>query len=116
LLTPKSNPTVISRKIRENPNFCFLNYQLNSGFCDGTAVAVQPPREKTSKERKMISRINVLAIAVALFFCRSLIPISNAQQAQIETQASQVIGLAGLKENTKSFQSFGELRSRQGRI
>ena len=49
----------------------------------------------------MISRINALVIAVALFFCSSLMRIGHAQQAQIETQASQVIGLAGLKENTK---------------
>ena len=49
----------------------------------------------------MISRINALVIAVALFFCSPLIRIGHAQQAQIETQAVQVIGLAGLKENTK---------------
>jgi hypothetical protein len=49
----------------------------------------------------MISRINALVIAVALFFCSPLLRIGHAQQAQIETQAVQVIGLAGLKENTK---------------
>jgi hypothetical protein len=49
----------------------------------------------------MILRINALVIAVALFFCSPLIRIGHAQQAQTETQASQVIGLAGLKENTK---------------
>ena len=49
----------------------------------------------------MISRINALVIAVALFFCSPLIRIGHAQQAQTETQSVQVIGLAGLKENTK---------------
>ena len=49
----------------------------------------------------MILRINVLVIAISLFFCSSLIAIGHAQQAQTETQAVQVIGLAGLKENTK---------------
>ena len=49
----------------------------------------------------MILRINTLAIAVALFFCGSLTRTAHAQQAQTETQAVQVIGLAGLKENTK---------------
>src|ERR1700730_16803957 len=48
----------------------------------------------------MISRINAL-IAVTLFFCSPLIRIGYAQQAQTEAQAVQVIGLAGLKENTK---------------
>jgi len=49
----------------------------------------------------MISRMNALVIAVALFFCIPLIRTGHAQQAQTETQAVQVIGLAGLKENTK---------------
>jgi hypothetical protein len=49
----------------------------------------------------MISRMNALVIAVALFFCSPLIRIGHAQQAQTETQAVQVIGFAGLKENTK---------------
>ena len=49
----------------------------------------------------MISRINALVIAVTLFFCSPLIRIGHAQQAQTETQAVQVIGLVGLKENTK---------------
>lgn len=49
----------------------------------------------------MILRINALVIAVALFVCSPLIRIGHAQQAQTETQAVQVIGLAGLKENTK---------------
>ena len=49
----------------------------------------------------MISRINVLVIAVALFVGSPLIRIGHAQQAQTKTQAVQVIGLAGLKENTK---------------
>ena len=49
----------------------------------------------------MISRMNALVIAVAIFFCSPLIRIGHAQQAQTETQAVQVIGFAGLKENTK---------------
>ena len=50
----------------------------------------------------MISRNKTLVIALALFFCSTLIPISHAQQrSQVETQAVQVIGFAGLKENTK---------------
>ena len=49
----------------------------------------------------MISRMNALVIAVAIFFCSPLLRIGHAQQAQTETQAVQVIGFAGLKENTK---------------
>ena len=49
----------------------------------------------------MSLRINALVIAVALFFCSPLIRIGHAQQAQTQTQAVQLIGLAGLKENTK---------------
>jgi hypothetical protein len=49
----------------------------------------------------MILRINTLVIAIALFFCSPLTRIAHAQQAQIETQAVQVIGFGGLKENTK---------------
>ena len=49
----------------------------------------------------MILRINALVIAVAVFVCSPLIRIGHAQQAQTETQAVQVIGFAGLKENTK---------------
>ena len=49
----------------------------------------------------MILKINALVIAVALFLCSPLLRIGRAQQAQTETQAVQVIGLAGLKENTK---------------
>jgi hypothetical protein len=49
----------------------------------------------------MILRINTLVIAVALFFCSPLMRTAHAQQAQTETQAVQVVGLAGLKENTK---------------
>ena len=49
----------------------------------------------------MILRINALVIGVALFICSPLIRIGHAQQAQTEAQAVQVIGLAGLKENTK---------------
>jgi hypothetical protein len=50
---------------------------------------------------KMILRINTLVIAVALFLCSPLMRVAHAQQAQTETQAVQVIGLADLKENTK---------------
>ena len=49
----------------------------------------------------MILRFNTLVIAVALFFCSPLMRTAHAQQAQTETQAVQVVGLAGLKENTK---------------
>ena len=49
----------------------------------------------------MISRTNAIVITVTLFFCGPLLRIGHAQQAQTETQAVQVIGLAGLKENTK---------------
>jgi hypothetical protein len=49
----------------------------------------------------MISMVKVLVIAVALFSCSPLISIGHTQQAQTETEAVQVIGLAGLKENTK---------------
>ena len=49
----------------------------------------------------MISRTNAIVIVVTLFFCGPLLRIGHAQQAQTETQAVQVIGLAGLKENTK---------------
>lgn len=49
----------------------------------------------------MILRISTLVIAVALFFCSPLTRVADAQQAPIETHASQVIGLVGLKENTK---------------
>jgi hypothetical protein len=50
---------------------------------------------------KVILRINTLVIAVALFFCSPLMRTAHAQQAQTETQAVEVIGLVGLKENTK---------------
>jgi len=49
----------------------------------------------------MISMVKALVIGVVLIICCPLIPIGHAQQAQTETQAVQVIGLAGLKENTK---------------
>ena len=48
----------------------------------------------------MLSKLKVV-VAVSLFFCAPLIRVSHAQQAQTETQAVQVIGFAGLKENTK---------------
>lgn len=49
----------------------------------------------------MILKIKTLVIAVALLFCSPLMRTAHAQQAQTETQAVQVVGLAGLKENTK---------------
>jgi hypothetical protein len=53
----------------------------------------------------MISKVNLVAIAVTLFFCSPLICDSHAQQSQTETPAVQVIGLPGLKENTKGMLS-----------
>jgi hypothetical protein len=49
----------------------------------------------------MISSIKVAVIAVGLFICNPVICVSHAQQAQTETEAVQLIGLAGLKDNTK---------------
>ena len=49
----------------------------------------------------MILRIKVVVIAVALFICNPVICVSHAQQAQTETEVVQLIGLAGLKDNTK---------------
>ena len=49
----------------------------------------------------MILRIKVVVIAVALFICNPVICVSHAQQAETETEAVQLIGLAGLKVNTK---------------
>lgn len=49
----------------------------------------------------MILRISTAVMVVALFFCSPLMRTDYAQQAQTETQAVQVIGLTGLKENTK---------------
>jgi hypothetical protein len=46
----------------------------------------------------MLSTFKVVLIAIALFFCAS---VGQAQQAQTLTQAVQLIGLAGLNENTK---------------
>jgi hypothetical protein len=40
-------------------------------------------------------------MTVALLFCGPLMSVSHAQQNQTGTQAFQLIGLAGLKENTK---------------
>ena len=48
----------------------------------------------------MISRLKVVVIATGLFW-GSLICVSHAQQAQTESQAVQLIGLAGLEQNTK---------------
>jgi len=49
----------------------------------------------------MISRITVVVIAVVLFVYNPVIWVTRAQQAQTETEAVQVIGLEGLKDNTK---------------
>jgi hypothetical protein len=46
----------------------------------------------------MISTVNLALIAVTLFVCSF---VGYAQQAQTPTKAVQLIGLAGLKENTK---------------
>ena len=49
----------------------------------------------------MTSRGKVVLIAVTLFWCDALISVGHAQQAQTLTQAVQLIGIVGLKENTK---------------
>ena len=49
----------------------------------------------------MILRIKVVVIAVALFICNPVLCVNHAQQAETETEAVQLIGLAGLKDNTK---------------
>jgi hypothetical protein len=48
----------------------------------------------------MISRLIVVVIATGLFW-GPLICVSHAQPAQAESQAVQLIGLGGLKQNTK---------------
>jgi hypothetical protein len=48
----------------------------------------------------MISKLIVVVIAAGLFW-GPLICVSHAQQAQTESQAVQLIGLAGLEQNTK---------------
>ena len=48
----------------------------------------------------MISKLKVVVIATGLFW-GPLICVSHAQQAQTESQAVQLIGLAGLEQNTK---------------
>ena len=48
----------------------------------------------------MISKFKVVVIAAGLFW-GPLIYVSHAQQAQTESQAVQLIGLAGLEQNTK---------------
>lgn len=50
---------------------------------------------------EMISKVKLVVIAVTLFFCNPIMWVSDAQQPQAETQAVQLIGLPGLKENTK---------------
>jgi hypothetical protein len=51
----------------------------------------------------MISRIKVVLVvaAVALLICNPAISVTHAQQAQTETEAVQLVGLVGLKDNTK---------------
>ena len=60
-------------------------------------------------EDEMLSTIKVALIGVTLCFCFS---VGYAQQAQTLTNAVQLIGLAGLKENTKGNLTFinGSLR------
>jgi hypothetical protein len=48
----------------------------------------------------MISKLKVVVIAAGLFW-GPLICVSHAQPAQTESQAVQLIGLAGLDQNTK---------------
>jgi hypothetical protein len=48
----------------------------------------------------MISKLKVVVIAAGLFW-GPLICVSHAQQAPTELQAVQLIGLAGLEQNTK---------------
>src|SRR4030095_13119941 len=57
----------------------------------------------------MTSIIKVSLIGFSLFFCSS---VGHAQQAQTLTQAVQLVGVAGLKENTKGNLTFinGTLR------
>jgi hypothetical protein len=43
----------------------------------------------------------IAAVIATALLCNSLICVSQAQAAQAETQATQVIGLIGLKKNTK---------------
>ena len=49
---------------------------------------------------EMVSMVKAVVIALALFFCSPLMWVSYAQQSQTETQAVQLMGLPGLKENT----------------
>ena len=62
----------------------------------GNGVGV--PALSMEMECEMLSTVKVAVIAVALLFCSS---VGHAQQAQTLTQAVQLIGLAGLNENTK---------------
>ena len=49
----------------------------------------------------MISTMKVVVMVTVLLLCGPLISVSRAQQPQTATPAVQVIGLAGLKQNTK---------------
>lgn len=60
----------------------------------------------------MISRVPVVLIVLTLLWSDPLIPLSHAQQAQTPTPGVQVIGIVGVKENTKGTLSLvnGALR------
>jgi hypothetical protein len=62
----------------------------------GNGVGV--PALSIEMEGEMLSTVKVAVIAVTLFFCSY---VGHAQQAQTLTQAVQLMGLSGLKENTK---------------
>ena len=49
----------------------------------------------------MISTMKVVVMAAALLFFAPLMCVSQGQQAQTEMQAVQLIGLGGVKQNTK---------------
>lgn len=49
----------------------------------------------------MISRVEVLLVALTLFWCDPLISGSHAQQAQTPMPAVQLIGIVGVKDKTK---------------
>lgn len=62
----------------------------------GNGVGV--PALSIEMEGEMLSTVKVALIAITLFSCAS---VSQAQQVQTLTQAVELIGLAGLNENTK---------------
>jgi hypothetical protein len=73
----------------------YVGQETRNGM-GGNGVGV--PALSIETEGEMLSTIKVGLIAVILFFWAS---VGHAQQAQTLTQAVQLIGLAGLKENTK---------------